>query len=122
VKINKKAWEDFDTYDISDIPRAIDYWDDFCGKLDLDKISQDLRLLDRKAEALQNQSTRIIPDDEEIIGDLAEEIELAIDSLMEELEKIRAIVDPLTNLIPDPDEEDDEGAEENQDNKDHAED
>ena len=117
MKINKKAWEDFENYDISDIPRAIDYWNDFCGKLDVDKIRQELRLLDKKAETLKNQFTRTIPDEdeEETIGDLAEGIELAIDSLMEDLEKIRDIVDPLTYLVPDPDEKDDEGAEEQDD-------
>ena len=110
MKINKKAWEDFENYDIDDIPRAIDYWEDFCGKLDIDKIREDLRLLDKKTETLKNQFTRTIPDEdeEETIGDLAEGIELAVDSLMEELEKIRDIVDPLTNLVDDPDEEDKE--------------
>jgi hypothetical protein len=112
MKINKKAWDAFGDYDISDILRAVDYWDTFCDKLgDTDEIRKNLQLLDKRAEELQNKGTRTIPEGDEPLGDLATEIEFAIDSLIEELEKIRDIVSPLSNLFPDEDEDDSEESE-----------
>jgi len=109
LKINKKAWKEFEDYDLDAIQQAVEHWDDFCGKLgDLQKIRKNLLILEKKATTLQDEFSRTIPDEEESIGDLAGEIEWAVDDLIEDLEKVRDAVEPLSNFVPDPDEEVDE--------------